>query len=139
MEALNHAIAMMEANREKSEAVAVHHEVPNEEAAVDTIGTREDRYGDRHLAAWRRRQPKKRTQGDGGSRQKLTAARGRLIRRAIPSPRKGAVVRDQASTMYEEPPKADVCEGTSAEVEEKQWHKGPKPEATAMTGMQGKC
>jgi hypothetical protein len=57
---------MMETNREKSKAMAVHQEVPNEEASVDTIGTQEDRCGDRHLAAGRHRQPKKRTQGDGG-------------------------------------------------------------------------
>jgi hypothetical protein len=124
--------AMMEVNREKSEAIAVHQEVPDEEAAVDTIGTREDRYGDRHLATGRRQQPKKWTQGDGGFRQKLGAARGRFTRRAV-------VVRDQASTMYKGPQKADVCEGMSDEAVEKQWRKGPKPEAAAMTGMQGKC
>jgi hypothetical protein len=57
----------MEANREKSEAAAEHQEVPKVEAAV------ENRYGDRHLAIRHRRQPKKRTQGDGGSRKKLVA------------------------------------------------------------------
>jgi hypothetical protein len=48
-----------------------------------------DRYGDRHLAVGRRRQPKKRTQSDGGSRQKLAAACRRLTRRAFPTRRKG--------------------------------------------------
>jgi hypothetical protein len=53
------------------------------------IGALENRYGDRHLAVGHRRQPKKRTQGDSGSQQKLVPARGRLTRRAIPAPRKG--------------------------------------------------
>jgi hypothetical protein len=46
--------------------VAAHPEVPNEEAEVETVAALEDLYGGRHLAVWRRRQPKKRTQGDGG-------------------------------------------------------------------------
>jgi hypothetical protein len=62
------------ANQEKSEAVAEQQDLPQEEGAVKTIGALEDRYGDRHLAARRRRQPKKRTQGDGGSQKKLVAA-----------------------------------------------------------------
>jgi hypothetical protein len=62
-----------------------HLEDSNEEAVVETVDTLKDRY----LAVGRRRQPKKRTQGDGGSWQKLAAARGRLARRAIPAPRKG--------------------------------------------------
>jgi hypothetical protein len=33
----------LEANREVSEVVAVHEEVPNEEAAVESIGVVEDR------------------------------------------------------------------------------------------------
>jgi hypothetical protein len=68
----------LEANREKSEALAEQQDVPKTEAAVKNIGAPKDRYGDRHLAAGCRRQLKKRTQGDGGSRQKLAAARGRL-------------------------------------------------------------
>jgi predicted Zn-dependent protease len=57
------------ANREKSEGLAVNQEVPNQEAAVgETIGAMKYQYGDRHLDIGRRRQPKKRTQGSGGSR-----------------------------------------------------------------------
>jgi hypothetical protein len=52
----------LEVNREKSDAVAEHQEVSKEGAAVETIGTLEHR----HLAVWHHRQPKKRTQGDGG-------------------------------------------------------------------------
>jgi hypothetical protein len=74
----------LETNREKSECGSEHLEVPKEEAAVETIGALVDRHGDRHLAVWHRRQPKKRTQRDGGSRHKLAAARGRLTRRAVP-------------------------------------------------------
>jgi hypothetical protein len=81
--------ADLEANREKSEAVAENQEIPTEEAEVETVGTLKDRYRDQHLAIGRRRQLKKRTQGDGGSLQKLAAARGRLTRRAIPAPHKG--------------------------------------------------
>jgi hypothetical protein len=56
---------------------------------VETIGAPKDRYGDRHLVVGRRRQPKKRTQGDCGLRYKLVAPRRRLIRRAVLALRKG--------------------------------------------------
>jgi hypothetical protein len=82
-------VRKMEANREKPDAVPEHQEVPNEEAAVETIGALQDRYGERHLAVGRRWQPKERIQGDGASRQKLSSARGRMTCRAIPAPRKG--------------------------------------------------
>jgi hypothetical protein len=69
-----------------------------------TLRKRQDRRGDLYLAVGHRRQPKKRTQGDGGSRLNLAAARGWLTRRAIPAPRKEHDLRDQAGTMlYEEP------------------------------------
>jgi hypothetical protein len=71
------------------EAVTVHQEVPKEETTVETTGALEDRYGNRHLAVGSHRQPKKRIQGDGGSRQKLAAARGSLSRRTVPVRRKG--------------------------------------------------
>jgi soluble cytochrome b562 len=57
----------MEAYSEKIKSLVEHQEVPEEEAAVETLGTLEDRYGDRHLAAGRRRPAKKRIQGNGGS------------------------------------------------------------------------
>jgi hypothetical protein len=65
----------LEANPEKSEPVAEQQDTPKEEATVETIGAPVDQYGHRHLAVGRRHQPKKRTQRDGGSRQKLVAAR----------------------------------------------------------------
>jgi hypothetical protein len=52
---------------------------------VETIGALEGRY----LALGCRGQPNKRTQGDGGSRQKLAAGRRRLNRRAVPVWRTG--------------------------------------------------
>jgi hypothetical protein len=56
---------------------------------VETIGELNDLDGNRHLAVGRRRQQKKRTQGDCGSRKKSAAAQGRLTRCAAPAPRKG--------------------------------------------------
>jgi hypothetical protein len=78
----------LEANSE--ERVSEHQEVPKEEAAVESIGSLEDRNRDQHLAVGRcRRQPKKWSQGDGVSRQRLATAPGRLIRPAVPAPLKG--------------------------------------------------
>jgi hypothetical protein len=48
-----------------------HEEVPKEEAAVKTVGALKKRHLDRHLAIGHRGQPKKQTQGNGGSWKKL--------------------------------------------------------------------
>jgi hypothetical protein len=56
-------IDKMEANAEEIKSVAENQEVSNEEAAVETVGALEDRYGNRYLAVGCRRQPNKRTQG----------------------------------------------------------------------------
>jgi hypothetical protein len=53
------------------ESKAEHDEVPKEEAAVETFGASKKRHRDRHLAIRCRSQPKKRTQGNGGSWKKL--------------------------------------------------------------------
>jgi hypothetical protein len=58
-------VGRLEANREKSDAVAEHQEVPNEEAEVETVGALKGRYEDQHLAVGCCRPPKKRTQVDG--------------------------------------------------------------------------
>ena len=63
--------------------------MPKEEVAMETIGALVDLYGDRHLAVGRCRPPKKRTQGDGGSRQKWAATRSSVIQPAVPVRRKG--------------------------------------------------
>jgi hypothetical protein len=54
-----------------------------EDTAVETIRALEDRYVDQHLAVGCRRQPKKLTQGNGGSRKKLAAVRRRMTRRDV--------------------------------------------------------
>jgi hypothetical protein len=64
----------VEVNREKSEAVVEHQEVPKEEATVEAIGALEDQYGDQHLAKGHGQHPKKQIQGNGGSWKKLAAA-----------------------------------------------------------------
>jgi hypothetical protein len=79
----------MVANSGELQSVAVHQEVYKEEAAVETIGALEDRYGDRHLDVGQRRQPKKRIRDDSEFRQKIASARGLLTNRVIPESRKG--------------------------------------------------
>jgi hypothetical protein len=51
----------LEANAIEIESESEHHEVPEEEAMVETIGALEDQYGDRHLAVGHCRQSKKQT------------------------------------------------------------------------------
>jgi hypothetical protein len=78
----------LEPNPEEMKSIAEHQEDTKEEAEVETIGALEDRYGDRRLIVRRHGRPKKRTQGHGGSRQKLAAACRRLTRHAVPASRK---------------------------------------------------
>jgi hypothetical protein len=78
-----------EANREKSETVAEHQEIPNEEAAVETIGVQKGWDWDRHLAAGHGRQPKIWTHGNGGSRQKLVTIHRWMTRHAETAQCKG--------------------------------------------------
>jgi hypothetical protein len=93
----------LEANPEEIKSESGHQEVPQE-----TIETLEDGYWDRPLAVERLRQPKKRTQGDGGSRKKLVAIRRRP---AVPFLRhaRDTVVRDDARTMLFAEPLKDGC------------------------------
>jgi hypothetical protein len=74
----------LEANPEETESETEHQEVPNEEAAVETVGTLEDR----HLAAERHRQPKKQTQSNSRSQKKLATTCRQMSRCAIPAQRK---------------------------------------------------
>jgi hypothetical protein len=64
--------------------VPAHLEDSNGATREETVGATHDRSRDR-----RRLQPKKRIQGDGGSQQKLAAARRRMTRRAVSTWRKG--------------------------------------------------
>jgi hypothetical protein len=67
------------------ESVAEHQEVSKDETGVENYESTGNRYGDRCQDVRRRRQPKNRTNSDGGSRQKLAAARGLLTNLAIPA------------------------------------------------------
>jgi succinate dehydrogenase/fumarate reductase flavoprotein subunit len=71
------------------ESVAVHEEVPKEEAALEPVRALRERHGDRNLAVGRRRLQKKRNQGNGVSRKELLAGCRGMNRRAIPARRKG--------------------------------------------------
>jgi hypothetical protein len=70
-EAMGACLESKEPASMEKEPVAVHEEVPKEEAAVKTVRPLRKW----HLDAGRRRQLKKRTHGDRGSRKKLTTAR----------------------------------------------------------------
>jgi hypothetical protein len=59
------------------------------EINVDNIASSEDRSGYQRLAVRRRQGAKKRPQDSVGSRQKTSAARKRVIRRAVSAVRKG--------------------------------------------------
>jgi hypothetical protein len=65
----------LEENSEEIESKLEHEEVPKEEATVEKFGALKEQYRDWHLGVRRRSQPKKRTQGNGGSQKKLNAAR----------------------------------------------------------------
>jgi hypothetical protein len=78
----------MEANPEEKESIAEWQEIPNKEAAVEIIGTLEDRYRDWCMAVRRQEQPKKCTQGDGGSWQKCATIHG-WVTRCVPALCKG--------------------------------------------------
>jgi hypothetical protein len=54
------------ANPQEVRSVAEHQELLKEQAAMEIIGALENPYGERHLSAGRRRQPKKHTQCDCG-------------------------------------------------------------------------
>jgi hypothetical protein len=79
----------MEASPEEMKSVAVHEEVLKEEALVNIVGTLKERYRDQHLTIWRRRQAKKRTQGNGRSRKKFAAFRRGLTCCVVPARHKG--------------------------------------------------
>jgi hypothetical protein len=84
MEATN-----LEATPEETEAAVERQDFFKEETYSENIGSSEDRSGYRRLVVRRRRGAKKRTQDNVGSRLKLSDARKRVIRRAVPSERKG--------------------------------------------------
>jgi hypothetical protein len=75
----------MGAYPEEMKSIAEHQEVPNEETIVESIRALEDRYGDRHPVVGCHRQPKKWTESDSGSWNKLAAAHRQLTFHTIPA------------------------------------------------------
>jgi hypothetical protein len=73
----------MEANPEEMKSLAVHEEVPNEEAAVETFGALKEQCEDWHLDMGCCRQLKKWTQGNDESQKKLTTACRGMTHHAI--------------------------------------------------------
>jgi hypothetical protein len=86
MEATN-----LEATPEATEAPVERQDLVKEEINAENIGSSEDRSGYQRLAVRRRRGAKKRTQDRVGSRQKVSVAHKRVIRRANPAVRKGNI------------------------------------------------
>jgi hypothetical protein len=95
----------MEINPEETQATVEYQELQMEEADAENIGSSEDRFGDRRLGVRRRRGAKKRSQDSVGSRQKVSAVRKRVIRRAVPAVRKGQ--------MRKSPGKDNVARGAT--------------------------
>jgi hypothetical protein len=84
----------MEINPEETWAAVECQELQMEEADVDAVVSSADRCEEQRLAARNRREAKKRTQDSVGSRQKVSAARKRVIRLAIPAVQKGNILKD---------------------------------------------
>jgi hypothetical protein len=82
---------------EEIKSEAKHEEVSMEEATVETFEALKERYRDQHLAVRCHGQPKKRTQGNGGSQKKLVAACKGMTMSFLHGIR-DTVVRDKAKT-----------------------------------------
>jgi hypothetical protein len=97
------SLEMTEACLEKTEVnqekVETKMEACLEEEEVETIGALENQYDDWHLDIWCCRQPKKLTQGDVGSGQKLAAAQRLLTAVPFLLRARDKVIRDQARMM----------------------------------------
>jgi hypothetical protein len=81
----------LEANPEETEAAMERQDLFKEEINIDSIASSEDRCGDQLSAVRRRRGAKKLFQDSVGFRQELSAARKRVIPRAVPAVRKGNI------------------------------------------------
>jgi hypothetical protein len=96
----------LETNPEETKAAVERPELfEKEETYAENIGSSEDRSGYQRLAVRRRQGAKKRIQDSVGSGQKSSAARKRVIRRAVPAVRKGQ--------MCKSPGKDNVVRGAS--------------------------
>jgi hypothetical protein len=78
----------LETSPEEKESVAVHEEIPKEEAIVERFGAWKQ-HRNRHLAIRRRGRLKKQIQGNGGSWKKLASTCRGMIHHAIPARHKG--------------------------------------------------
>jgi hypothetical protein len=81
----------LEATPEETEDTVERQELFKEEINVDNIGSSEDRCEEQRLVVRRRLGAKKRSQDSVGSRQKVSAARKRIIRCAVPAVRTGNI------------------------------------------------
>jgi hypothetical protein len=81
----------LDATLEATEAAVERQELFQEELNTENIESSEARSGYQRLVVRRRRGAKKRTQDSAGRRQKLSAARKRVVRYAIPAVRKGNI------------------------------------------------
>jgi hypothetical protein len=81
----------LEATPDETEAAVERQDLFKKEINAENFGSSEDRSGYQRLAVRRYQGAKKRTQDSVGSRQKLSAARKRVIRRAVPAVRKGKI------------------------------------------------
>jgi hypothetical protein len=79
----------LEAMPEETEAAVERQELREKEINFENIGSSEDRCEEQRLVVRRRRWAKKWTQDSVGFRQKSSATRKRVIRRAVPAVRKG--------------------------------------------------
>jgi hypothetical protein len=121
----------LETNPEAMKSVAVHEEVLKEEAAVEATGALKRRHGGR------RQKPKKRTQGNGGSRKTLTIAYRGVTRYAI-SILQGTRLSGsrQGQGCTRNPERKDILDETSDETRRHQGNKEPSLK-TAATSEEG--
>jgi hypothetical protein len=123
-----------EANPEEIESIALHEEVPKEEAVVETFGALKKRHGDGYPAVGRGQKPKKRIQSNGGSRKKLAATCRMMTLSVIAARRKGHGRQGQGSTR--KPERTGIRGETSEETGRQQGNKEPRPK-TAATPEEG--
>jgi hypothetical protein len=96
----------MEANPGELQSIVVYQKVPKEVATVETVTALKKRHRDGNLAVGSRQRPKKRTQGNGGSRKKL-AARRRTTRLAGMAYRKEHGRQGHRRTVLHQEPRRD--------------------------------
>jgi hypothetical protein len=125
----------LEANPEEIEAAVEWQDLFKREINVENIGSSEDRSGYQRLVVRRRRGANKRTQDSVGSRQKLSAARKRVVCRVIPAVRKGNIRKGPGRNSVERVrPKSQMLDKTQRNNSEcEDGRVGRFEEATAST------